>query len=80
MNSQNVRSLLDFLGRVLTVAITYTATFIVVGTGLTVFGFEDRGDGLLLLWTFIGSFLIALALGLAAETIPASRQIGRAHV
>ena len=73
MNSQNVRSLLDFLGRVLTVAVTYTATFIVVGTGLTVFGFEDRGDGLLLLWTFIGSFLIALALGLAAETIPASR-------
>lgn len=75
MNTPTVRSFLDFIGRVITVGVAYTATLIVAGSGLAaVSQIEINGDGLpLLFWTFMGSLIMALALGLAAATITASR-------
>lgn len=75
MNTQNSRTFFNFLGRVVTVGVAYTATLIVVGSGLTPFTQEAfRGDDPpTLLWTFVGGLIMALAVGLVAEELPASR-------
>lgn len=75
MNTQISRTFFNFLGRVVTVGVVYTATLIVVGSGLAPFTQEAfRGnDPPTLLWTFIGSLIMALAVGLVAEELSASR-------
>ena len=75
MNTLSMRSVMDFLGRVITVGVVYTGTLIVVNYGLPMQAQGDilTNERMLLLWTFIGSLLMALVIGLTAETIPATR-------